>query len=86
MYEKKENSALKTFLIIVGAVVSVAAVVAAVYCLFKKYFKISFECDGCDECDECDCNGCFVEKDDMDFAPACECEDAPAVEPEVNED
>ena len=80
MYEKKEHSALKGFLIFVGAVVSLAAIAAAIYYVFKKFFKITFETD---ECDECDCNGCFVEEDDKAFEPICDCEDAPAVEPEV---
>ena len=42
MCEKKENSVLKTILIIIGAVVSIAAIAAAVCYLFKKYFKITF--------------------------------------------
>ena len=81
--EKKENNALKTILIIIGAIVSVAAVMTALYFLFKKFFKISFECD---ECDECDCNGCFIDEDDKDFEPICECDDAPAVEPEITDE
>lgn len=81
MYEKKENSVLKTFLIIVGAVVSIAAIAAGLYYVFKKYFKITFECD---ECDECDCNGCFVEEDDKAFEPVCDCEEAPTAGSEEN--
>lgn len=79
MCEKKENSVLKTVLIIIGAVVSIAAIAAAVCYLFKKYFKITFNTN---ECDECDCNGCFVENDDMDFAPECDYDGAPEVEGE----
>ena len=78
--EKKESSALKTLLIIIGAVVSLAAIFAALYMFFKKYFKISFECD--DDYDECDCNGCFVEEDEKKYEPIC---DLNGTEPEEAE-
>ena len=83
--EKKENSALKTILVVIGAIAAVGAIAAGVYYLIKKYFKVSFDNDDCDECDECDCNGCFVEEDDRAFEPICDCNDTPA-ETDDNED
>lgn len=71
--EKKESNGLRTLLVIIGAVVSLAAIFAALYMFFKKYFKISFECD--DDLDECDCNGCFVEEDDKRYEPICDLTD-----------
>ena len=69
----KKNDTLKTVLTVIGVIAAIAAVAAAAYMLFKKYFKITFECD--DECcDECDCDGCFVEKEDAEeLEPVCEC-------------
>ena len=68
----KKNDTLKTVFTVIGVIAAIAAVAAAAYMLFKKYFKITFECD--DECgDECDCDGCFVENDDEDLEPICEC-------------
>ena len=42
---KKCADWLKTLFIIVGAVVTVSAVVITLYNIFKKFFKISFECN-----------------------------------------
>ena len=76
---KKENDSLKTVFTVIGVIAAIAAVAVAAYVLFKKYFKITFECDG--DCgDECDCDGCFVENDDSDFEPICDCEEAPEAE------
>ena len=47
---KKTSDGLKALFIVVGAVVTIGAVLAALYGIFKKYFKISIECG--DECDE----------------------------------
>ena len=69
---KKITDGLKALFIAVGAVVTIAAVVITLYNIFKKYFKISFECntgnaydcfDGvCDDCEPeisfCDCGDC----------------------------
>lgn len=77
---KKERStfeALKVIFIIIGAVVSIGALIAVAYTVFKKYFRITFECDG----DCCDCgDDCFCE--DEDFEPICCC----AQEDEEDED
>ena len=74
---KKNNDILKAIFIIIGVVVSVGALVAVVYTVFKKYFKITFECDG----DCCDCDDCFIDED-ADFEPicCCECEEEPVCE------
>ena len=50
----KTMEAVKVVLIIVGALVTLAALAAVAYTIFKKYFQVTFECDGdCDECGEC---------------------------------
>lgn len=73
--EKREFSALRTFFIILGAIVSIAAVVAGLYYVCKKYFNITFECASDD--DECDSEGRFVEEDDSKFVPVCEVSEEP---------
>ncbi|MCQ2456997.1 MAG: hypothetical protein MJ096_06550, partial [Clostridia bacterium] len=68
MGNEKKCGGLKTLFIVIGAVVTVAAVLGVLYSLFKKYFKITFECeDGCCDCfdDECSCE------------PVCCCGDEP---------
>ncbi len=69
--EKSTLNALKVVFIIIGALVSIGALVAVVYTVFKKYFKVTFECDGdCCECEE-DCGFC----EDENFEPICCCEE-----------
>lgn len=73
---KKENSSctLKGIFVVIGALVSLAALAVVVYTIFKKYFKVTFECDGgCDGCDECFCDEdefcdpiCCDDEDDTD--------------------
>jgi len=67
--KKKLSDGLKALFIVVGAVVTITAIAVTLYNIFKKYFKISFECntgnaydcfDGaCDDCEPevsfCDC-------------------------------
>ena len=68
--ERSTLGALKVIFIIIGAVVSIGALVAVVYTVFKKYFKVTFECDG----DCCDCeDDCFCEEEN--FEPICCCEE-----------
>ncbi len=70
----------------VGKIIAISAAVALLiftalivaYKLFKKYFKISFDCGDCDSCQ----NSCFDDAfdpfcmDDDDFAPSCSlCDD-----------
>lgn len=78
---KSTMDVIKVILIVIGAIVSVAAVLAVAYTIFKKYFEVSFECDG--DCDCCDCEDCFPEIDVEDAEPECCCaaeEPAPAAE------
>ena len=58
----KTMEAVKVILIIVGALVSLAALAAVAYTIFKKYFQVTFECDG--DCDNCD--DCFADEDGGD--------------------
>ena len=63
---KRYSDGLKALFIVVGAIVTIGAVVAVLYSLFKKYFKITFETGG----DCCDCFG-----DDDNCEPICYCGD-----------
>ena len=84
MKESKSMETIKIILIVIGAIVSIAAVLAVAYSIFKKYFEVKFECDGdCDACD-CDCEDCFPEVDVDDAEPVCCCgdEEAPAADAE----
>ena len=70
--EKRSSDALKALFIVVGAIVTIGAVVAVLYSLFKKYFKITFEtgADDCCDCfgDDCGCEPiCYCGDDDLDF-------------------
>jgi len=68
--KKEENSVLKAVLITAGVVITIVAALAVLYKVFKKHFKITFECEDCDFCDndticsdddsepECICHGC----------------------------
>lgn len=69
MKETKTYEALKVVFIIIGAIVSIGALVAVAYTVFKKYFQVTFDCDDC-----CDCEDCFCECDDCE--PICCCEGA----------
>lgn len=78
---KNTMETVKVILIVIGAIVSVAAVLAVAYSIFKKYFDVTFECDG--DCDACDCEDCFPEVDAEDDKPECCCgEEAPAADAE----
>ncbi len=69
---EKKCCSLKTLFTIIGALVSIAAVLVVLYTICKKYFKITFECDGnCEGCDGCD-EECF--EDDC-IEPICCCQD-----------
>ena len=59
----------KGIFLAIGVIVSLAALAAVAYTVFKKYFKVTFECDG----DCCNCEDeCFCEED---VEPICCCED-----------
>ena len=66
----ENKNALKTVLIIIGALVSISAIVVVLYTVFKKYFKVTFECDDCDCCCGDDC---FEEVEDYEPICCCEC-------------
>ena len=60
----------KGIFLAIGVFVSLAALAAVAYAIFKKYFKVTFECDG----DCCDCEDeCFCEEEA--YEPICCCED-----------
>ena len=65
---KKGSDTLKGLFVIVGAIVTIGAVLAVLYGLFKKYFKVTFEydTDSCDDCFDDDCDNC---------EPVCYCND-----------
>lgn len=70
--EKNKKSSLTTFFVIIGAIVSIGAILVMLYTFFKKYFKISFECDG-DGDTECFEDECFGSEDE-NYEPICCCE------------
>ena len=65
--EEKKSNAVKVVFITLGVVAAIAAALAVLYTIFKKYFTITIECDDCD-CD-CDLDEC------CDTEPLCCCED-----------
>lgn len=73
MENNNKRSSLSTFFIIIGAIVSIGAVLVMLYTFFKKYFKISFECDGDGDTE------CFDDEDfgdeEANYEPICCCED-----------
>ncbi|MBQ4354331.1 MAG: hypothetical protein IJC71_05495 [Clostridia bacterium] len=68
--KKSTGETLKVIFVIIGALVSIGALVAVCYTVFKKYFQVTFECDG----DCCDCDECFADEDE-EFEPICCCEE-----------
>jgi len=80
----EHKNTLKTFFIIVGAVVSIAAIAAVLYTVFKKYFKVTFECDDCD-CSCCD-EDCFEEADEYEPICCCECKEEAEEEASAEDD
>ena len=68
---EKRTDALRVIFIIVGVVVSIGALVAVAYTLFKKYFKVTFECDG--DCCDCDCDDCMHDCEDEDEELSFDC-------------
>ena len=76
--EEKRTSVLKIILISVAVAIAIVGIIALLYFLFKKYFKVSIDCGDCDDCEDscfgdsfdplCDC--------DEDYVPACNLDDA----------
>ena len=85
MKENKTYDALKVVLIIIGALVSIGALVAVAYTVFKKYFEVTFDCDDC--CCDCgDCPECCSFEECECIEPeccCCDCEDCTDAEPEI---
>ncbi|MBE6560609.1 MAG: hypothetical protein E7662_05745 [Ruminococcaceae bacterium] len=80
--EEKKTSPLKVILIVIGAIVAVGAAVAVVYTIFKKYFTVTFECDGdCECCDE----DCLMDEEDLESDPICLEEEEEVAAPEADE-
>ena len=74
--QDKKVSVYKVIAITVGAVVVATALCYAAYTLFKKYFKITFDCGKCGECDG-DCLGIDFDPElcDEDYEPECSLDD-----------
>ena len=76
MKEEKRTSVLKIVLISVAVAIAIVGIIALLYFLFKKYFKVSIDCGDCDGCEE----SCFGENfdplSDEDFVPTCSLDDA----------
>ncbi|MBQ1503067.1 MAG: hypothetical protein IIZ35_03610, partial [Clostridia bacterium] len=47
--EKKMSDGLKALFVVVGAIVTVGTIAVVLYNVFKKFFKITVECEGDDE-------------------------------------
>ena len=47
--EKKISDGLKALFVVVGAIVTIGTIALVLYNVFKKYFKITVECEGDDE-------------------------------------
>ncbi len=72
MGEKKVNI-WKIIIISAGVAAAVAAICITAYKLFKKYFKITFDCG--EDCENCE-DGCFCDDfEDDDFIPECSIDD-----------
>ncbi len=48
--KKKVSDGLKALFVIVGAVVTIGTIAVVLYNVFKKYFKITVECENDDDC------------------------------------
>ena len=75
--KKSTFDALKVVFIVVGAVVTIGTLAILAYKLFKKHFKVTFECDGENFCDDC-----FPEDEVLEPICCCEGEDECAGEDE----
>ena len=73
MRNENRDGFIKTLMIVIGAIVSICAIMAVAYVLFKKFFQVSFECEGdggmADEDDP------FAEDEDAAFEPICCCDE-----------
>lgn len=72
MKNENRDGLLKTIFVVIGAIVSIAALIALAYALFRKYFQVTFECDG--DSGIADDDDPFAEDADQSFEPICCCE------------
>ena len=73
MKNENRDGLLKTLFAVIGALVSLAVLIALAYTLFKKYFQVTFECEGDGGIE--DDGDPFAEDEDMPFEPICCCDD-----------
>lgn len=75
MREEKRISVGKIIVVSATVAVTVAAAAFVLYRLFRKYFKITFDCGDCDTCgDDCFCDDFDMESDE-DYIPECDLAD-----------
>ena len=87
MKNENRDGLLKSLFVVIGALVSLAAAIALAYVLFKKYFQVTFECEG--DGGIADDEDPFAEDADRSFEPICCCDDeeeTPAEEPAPEEE
>ena len=79
MRQENRDGFFKTLFTVIGALVSLCAVIALAYVLFKKYFQVTFECDEGDGgiAEEEDP---FADEEDRSFEPICCCDEDAAPE------
>ncbi len=71
--EGKKVNVWKIIIISAGVAAAVAAIAITAYMLFKKYFKITFECG--EDCENCPEDYFFDDLEDDDFIPECSVDD-----------
>lgn len=73
--DEKHVSIGKIIFVTISVTVAVVATLSLLYKLFKKYFKVTFDCGECSDCT----SGCFGDDFDPmcdeDFAPKCVLDD-----------
>lgn len=74
---KKLSDGLKALFVIVGAIVTIGTIAVVLYNVFKKYFKITIECENDDD-------DCFDDFDEYD--PVCSPEDCASCDKKEEED
>ncbi len=77
MRNENRDGFFKTLFIIIGVVVSICGLIALAYVLFKKFFQVTFECEGDGGIAEDDP---FAEDEDAAFEPICCCDEEEAPE------
>ena len=78
MRNENRDGFFKTLFIVIGAIVSICAMAALAYVLFKKFFQVTFECEGDGGIAEDD--DPFAEDEDAAFEPICCCDEDEAPE------